>query len=253
MLRATRLIVIAAAVAIAAPTSAHAQFSGLKNKLKKKVEAAAGVKDGDSASGDRGADRASRRGATASAPGPSGPRFDDRILEMTPEVLERLASSLEAERRGRADAARALSPETRQKFQACEQQVLTSPEAAKILERFSAANERQDMAASRKESEALNALRDRKCGMDPSTGAFRDSVTTATTQATLRAGRFTPEQYSLLKERVTPFCKGAVQEVGDGARVGGSGREIYYVYSKREVEALRPRCGELSKAIAATM
>lgn len=255
MLRATRLIAIAAAVAIAAPAGAQAQFGGLKNKIKKKVEAAAGVKDGDSASGGRSGNRTTRRGTTASAPRPNGPTFDDRMLEMTPEVLDRLAASVAAERAGRANAAAAAkaAPGLEQKRQACLTKLVSSPEGKAAYARMTDAMNRQDMDAYQKESAAIVALQERRCGRDPTSSEVRDSIATATTQATLRAGKFTPEQYSLLKERVVPFCKGAVQDVEDGARVGGSGSDIYYVYSTREVEALRPRCGELSKAIAATM
>ncbi|HEU4643719.1 MAG TPA: hypothetical protein VFS44_14780, partial [Gemmatimonadaceae bacterium] len=123
MRRSTRFLTLAIAMGICAP-GAQAQFGGLKTKLKKKVEAAAGVGGGDSAA--RGG--AGSGDATTSAPRRTGPRFDDRILEMTPEVLDRLAASLQAERTSRASAAAALAPAARQKWQACEQRVITSPE-----------------------------------------------------------------------------------------------------------------------------
>lgn len=249
MRRTTGFLAVAFAVTFCAP-GAQAQFGGLKNRLKKKVEGMAGSKDSASAAKAPAPAGAPAAGAPRRT---AGPAYNDRIIEMTPEVLDRFAAALAAERSDRAAAAQALSPAMAQKYQRCTVQVAQSPEGKALYDKITAAMGRSDMDEYQKLAAENAALTLRKCGPNPQSGAYRDSLSKRPVLTAAGTGKFTPEQYALLKERVVPFCKGGAEEADGTTRVKGFGREIYYTYGSGEAAALRPRCGDLSKAIAATM
>jgi hypothetical protein len=93
-----------------------------------------------------------------------------------------------------------------------------------------------------------------KCGLDTQKA---DSVRTAHADrlaaAASAASGLTTLQLSLLKERIVPLCAAieTMAEVGGEARIPTESAAIYWVYTRGEVAALRPRCGKLAGALRA--
>jgi hypothetical protein len=255
--RIIRGALLAAVVATTVPTMAHAQLGGAlraaRNKVKDGVEQAV---TGSASTGSQGG--ASQSGG--SSPGAGGGTRSSEVLEITPEVLDRLEKGLAAESAERAEVARFLaSLTTPEQYSACQTQAVQSPESQALLERFQAEMEKHEndpQALQKlllKQSEAVQALFERKCGADPSSqGEVRKAAQARPEAAGARAGGFTIDnqrhwgqqmvsrEYAILKERIAPFCRNP-QQTGK------------YAYTAAEQEALRPRCETLSRALAETL
>jgi len=69
--------------------------------------------------------------------------------------------------------------------------------------------------------------------------------------ATLQENNLTALQYSMLKERVLPFCADpdAAQTADAAVKVRGAGSGVFYVYTQGEIEAMRPHCSKLAQLI----
>ena len=69
--------------------------------------------------------------------------------------------------------------------------------------------------------------------------------------ATLQENNLTALQYSMLKERVLPFCADpdAAQTARAAVKVHGAGNGVFYVYTQGEIEAMRPHCSRLAQLI----
>ncbi len=67
----------------------------------------------------------------------------------------------------------------------------------------------------------------------------------------LEENHLTALQYSMLKERVLPFCADpdAAQTAGAAVKVKGAASGMFYVYTQGEIEAMKPRCGKLAALI----
>jgi hypothetical protein len=123
-------------VAAAIPAPAHAQLGGLiKKKVKEK--AAQTIGRGDSAmtaSPDTSAPVAAGK-AARTAPPRSGPRFTEYVLEITPELLDRLEKGLAAEEVVRQAIERKIGKVlSRDEYKKCEAAVLRGPEGQKVYQ-----------------------------------------------------------------------------------------------------------------------
>lgn len=183
----------------------------------------------------------------------------------------------------RAEQAAALSAryESRTEWQACSREVRERPEYTRRLEEYrqQAAGIAEAVAAGRMTLEAaartgqeitaaVTALSGEAfakvvdtCGPEPSAGGGPSAGSLPTDsdlraqplRAALEAGGFTAAQYSILKERVVPFCAAAGSAAPEGeVHIPGFGGK-FYVYAGAEAEALAPRCAELSRSLEAVL
>ncbi|HEX2165692.1 MAG TPA: hypothetical protein VHG09_00520 [Longimicrobiales bacterium] len=187
--------------------------------------------------------------------------YNEHVLEMTPEVVDRLGKALAAEDAKRREILRlAAAVRTPEAHEQCTMEVVMSPEGqsameemnAKAMARVEKPGDRAAMDAHLKAQEAYMKLVRDRCGPDPDEfESERRDMQSRLPKMGEEAGGFTPTQYAVLKERITPLCAIA-QTAGDGeVRIPGDGRNIFWVYSAVEVETIVPRCAELSGLIAA--
>ncbi len=241
--RLTRSLTAGATLLLVFSAPAEAQLSGLKNRVKRAV------------------------GGDASAAGQPGQsqsvRYNENVLEITPEVMERFVRALEAEGADRADVARVAaevrSPEA---FQSCVMEFAMSAEGQALMEEMAAKGEAymddtSDQAAAAAYQQVQQSIMDaqaKRCGPDPD--QFQSSelpkLQARPAKVGQEAGGFTATQYAILKERVAPLC-GRAQAGAEGEiRLPGEGKDIYWVYSPVEVEQLLPRCEALTRLIHGT-
>jgi len=226
--RIGRLAMLGAILCLFVPQPAHAQIGGfIKKKVKQAVKGQ--VTGGDTAAATRAA--------------PSGPTFDEWVLELTPANLDRFEQGLTAERafRDSIDAvyAKLPSPEA---YQTCQIRVATSPEALKLVQNIDPSNVQAAMQANQKRLD----LAEKRCGPDPARRSKSDDLRGAEARGAAAAG-LKPSQYGIIKERVKPFCGPG----GGTAKVAGAMSGMYYVYSETEMSALQPRCQKLVALIDA--
>lgn len=232
---ARSFLAVAGLLAVAA-LPLEAQFGGLKRRAQQAAERA--LKPGE---------------AQAVA-------YNEHVLEMMPEVVDRLARALAAEVAERQEIARlAAAVRTPEAHEQCvmetmmseEGQALTNDMTAKMQARVDKPGDKAAMEAHRLAQEAvMKHMRDR-CGPDP------DQFQSELRQLQMRpaklgaeAGGFTATQYSILKERIAPLCAIAqTAEQDGGVRIPGDGKNIFWVYSEVEVQTIVPRCAELSGLI----
>lgn len=237
---------LVAGLAGVVPASASAQVGGLiKKKVKEKVVQTVG-----------GADTASS--ASAAVPG-SGPVFNDYVLEITPDLLDRLEKALAAEAAAREENARRIGkvlPE--EEYDRCEQDAIRSAEGQKMSEESvrlmeAAKTDEQVQQAMEEMGKRLEAFMEPRCGLEPNKAErLRSELAPRTTAAAEEASGLTDHQLSILKERILPLCTATEAAAGsEGARIPTEDSTIFYVYSPGEVEALRPRCGTLVKVLQA--
>ncbi len=218
--RLPRLAPLAVAVACLLPAPASAQIGGfLKNKLKQKVK------------GDSAAQQPSK-----SAPGPV---FDEYVLQLTPQSLDRLERAVAAEKAFR-DSAKAAHARDRTEAQwdRCRMDVLRSPEALALSK-----NTPSDAAGFQQQQQQFEALNQKKCGDKPEAYDPKKDLKPAEVAAAKSVG-MTPTQYAVMKERIGPFC------ASPGARVPGATKEMFYVYAADEISTLQPRCSKLTALLA---
>lgn len=222
--------------------SAEAQISGLKNRVKRAVQ---GATDG----------KTEQQAATTV--------YNEHVLEMTPEILDRLARALAAEEADGSEVARiAASVRTPEAYQTCLMQAVTSSEgqalnAASMAKAEAYLENTADQAAAAAHREAQAAVVQYMadtCGPDPDQFHATELPKLQTRPATTgrETGEFTATQYAILKERVVPLCGLALATPGDEVRIPGEGNNIFWVYSPAEVESLLPRCDALSRLVQAT-
>ena len=234
------ITVLALALCAAAP--AEGQLSGLKNRAKKAVESVTG--DG-----------------AAATPAQAAAAYNEHVLEMTPDIVERFGKALRAEEAERQEIERiAASVRTPEAYQACVMTAVATPESEALMAAMAAKGEAYlantaDAAAAAAHREAQQDVMDfmvRSCGPDPD--QFRSSelpkLQARPAKVGQEAGGFTVTQYAILKERVAPLCGLAEAAGADGVRIPGEGENIYWVYSPAEVETLVPRCAELTRLVA---
>ncbi len=218
--RLSRLALLAV-ICCLVPTTGSAQVGGfLKNKLKQKVK-------GDSAT----------QQPSKSAPGPS---FDEYVLQLTPPNLDRLERAVAAEKAFR-DSARAAHAHdrTEKEWDRCRMDVMRSPEARALSQ-----NAPTDPAGFQKQQQQFEALNQKKCGGKPEAYDPKQELKTAAVAGAKSVG-LTPVQYSVMKERIGPFC------AAPAARIPGENKEMFYVYAADEMSALQARCPKLAALLAA--
>lgn len=278
MLMITRLArggALAAVVLACAAAPAQAQFGGLgkriKEKAAEKVAEKAVDKAVDRALGGKEAEPGAAAAAPAATPAASVPGraaagrtapaaaaeparrspYGDYVLEMTPDVMDRFAAALAAERAARATipARKREYEAATQKFGTCYYAALQSPAMEKVNARLAQAGEKNDVDLLMKASEEQQEVIRSKCGESPT----QPDYSRLALAAAVEAGKFDGRQYDILKERVAPFCRAGATLTpdGDGVRIGGS--RIAYVYSATEVQQLKARCGTLTEALNAVL
>ncbi|NJD10509.1 MAG: hypothetical protein FIB01_08775 [Gemmatimonadetes bacterium] len=265
-------------VAGAAPSPAAAQFGGLKKKLKAKLAEAvaeqvlesanpvadttAAVPPASGASTATVASGGSRVAKKPGSPAPArpGPAFSDYVLELTPELLDRLDKGLAAEQALQREIDAMIGRQLpREQYDKCYRTAIASPEGQKIFQGYSVAtngdiSQEQLRKASMELSEKFEQLSKPKCGLDPNKAqeVRREHADELNNAAPQGAG-LTPLQFSVVKERILPLCAAmdALTRVAGEARVATAQAAIYWVYSEAEVAALQPRCARLVPALNA--
>lgn len=256
----------AALLAGLAPAPAEAQLGKfLKKKLKEAVVQTAVDAVAPDSSGDGGSGPIASAGSSRARKGTGeqlGPVFSENLLEITPDLLDRLERGLAAEAKERsleAEVVKKMLPRT--EYVLCQQQMLNnSPEGRKAYEAYieslkaakaAGGDTQAAMKAGRKMMEQVEALTLTRCGPDPS---HAESLRRGNWDKILGAGlaafglvdgqpggrELFESQYALLKERVAPFCAAA-----DAAQALASG----LVYTKGEMDAMRPRCAKLASLL----
>jgi len=196
-------------------------------------------------------------GSGWASPAEGSSRYGGEVVEITPEVLDRFVKALAAEEAARkAIAAKQAQVKPAQEYAECKNSLMTSPEGMKLLEIYNAAitAKPDDLAAMQKAASELTmkmgALTEKACGPDPSvaTTPVGDQLREAEA-AGAKAQGFTARQFAILKERAVPLCLSDPTAVGaNGLKLPGQGNASF-IYTKDEVEALRPRCEEFLKLL----
>ena len=232
-----------AALFSAFPAAGHAQLSKLKNAAKQAVAGTTGNAETD----------------PVGAKTTPGPRFNEFILEMSPDVVARIETALAAEAAERIEVAAIIAKQPDPQARAiCEQRVAAGPEMKQALDTYMADLEKANgdndaiMKAAQKMDTAMRAIIDRECGAVLTPEQERD-LQARPHLAGAKAGGFTDRQFGFIKERIAPFCSaGEKLESGpEGAAVPVDYRNSY-VYSATEVEALRPKCAAFMHALSGT-
>jgi hypothetical protein len=164
-------------------------------------------------------------GGSAETPGaPGSPRFDEAVIEITPDLLERFTAGLAAESAEREEIPRLRRalPEP-EEHDRCLDGLERDPTYQSLMRRA------DDSAA---DDDAFREYIVEKCGDDETSLQERPA------RMGRKAAGLTTRQYAVLKERVVPFCS-------NPGRTGG------FVYSRTEAEALRPRCDALLPVLRA--
>jgi hypothetical protein len=252
MVRLVRATMLGAAALSLVALPAQAQFGGLKERLKQKVAEKAvdraveksGIAPAADADSVHASPAPSAAPARAGKPGPTAARAtqpqEPTVLPLTDAVLDRFAAALEAERTERAAAAqrKAVQDQKGAKYSECMVNAVSSPEYMKAGEHMQAAADKNDMTAYTAALDEQLGVIKTKCGEQPT---FEDGDR-AVREKALEVGRFSSYQYSVLEERILPFCRIR------GRRNLEVKMDSRLVYTDEERAALEPRCGALSKA-----
>ncbi len=269
LLRSAALAVV---LAVALPAPASPQLGkwvkkAIKQKIADKIEQTVLGADSSGAtppavgvlaaapSGSGGGALRAKKGSSA----PAGPTFDENVLEITPELLDRLETGLAAEHKERKagvkEASKILGDE---EYQKCERAVYLTPEYQKAIREYVGAPKKGLPATQRASATYSNKLEEllaAKCGPGGN-GAVsqRQGVNQRPEGRGQAASGLTDYQYAILKERITPLCAAASPAAGPGGETripAGGFSSLYYVYAPGEVAALRPRCMKLMRAMIA--
>jgi len=230
------------------PASASAQLGGLvKRKVKDTVvQTVAGPDTTASVSASRAA---------------AAPAFTANVLEMTPEVLDRLEKALAAESVTREENDRRVGKVLdAEEYARCRQRVAMSPKTQEIMEEHlrvlgeETSTQPQRERAMQEMATRLEALTEPECGLEPNKAEkLRSELAPRVTAAAEQASGLSDLQLSILKERILPFCvapEAVAAAVGE-LRLPGETNTAFYVYSPTEVDAVQPRCGGLLEALTA--
>lgn len=218
---------LAAVICLSIPSPANAQIGGF---IKKKVKSA--VKGPDQ----KQAPPAAQAGEGARVESP----YNDYVLELTSENLDRLEKAIAAEKayKDSVNAAYSRVP-TKDQYQQCLIGTLRDPEVQKISQNAN------DMAAMQEAQLKLMAYREKKCGKDPERilEGKREVLRKAPDRGAEAVG-LERGAVAVMKERIGPFCAS-----GGQAKVPAATKGMFYVYSATEMAAIQPRCVKLMKLI----
>ncbi|HET6764678.1 MAG TPA: hypothetical protein VFH27_13430, partial [Longimicrobiaceae bacterium] len=188
--------VVAAAALVLASRPAHAQFGGaLRGLGHRATQAAVNAVAGPA-----------QQPAVSHTPGQ--PALSDVVLEITPARLDQLARGLAVEDTLHAGADERASARYIDAYQACEGRLASGDARYRELV---AANARAQGDAADSTYWALDAYRAPRCGRNPQMHAREINAVAS------RAAGMGRRQYTILKERVVPFCQ----------RGGAVGRYVY--------------------------
>jgi len=237
---------LAVGLAAALPAPSSAQVGRLIKKAKEKVEQTAG------------SDTAAAPGAASGAAQGTGPVFTAYVLEITPELLDRLAVGLAVEAAKREENARRVGnvlPE--EEYTRCKDAAIIGPEGQRLgeesMQLIQGATSDQDLQRKMEEmGKKMEAFIESKCGLEPfKAEQLSQELAPLPAAAAQEAAGLNDVQWSILKERILPLCSvpEAAEELVSGAQIPTEKSTIFYVYTPAEVEALRPRCGALVQAL----
>ena len=249
------------------PAPARAQIGGLiKKKVKEKVVQTAGRGDSARTSPTDTSTRKAADKAARTAKPSSGPRFNEYILEITPELLDQLEKGLAAEEVVRQRIERKIGKVLdRDEYKKCEMAVLRGPDGQKVYRQsMDLANGDTTYEHIRKASEELARRMEQvvepKCGLEPRKAEEIRSQHADTLEAAAPAASgLSRVQLTFAKERILPLCAAiqAVTVAGGEARVPAEvqpgANPIYYVYTPNEVKAVEPRCAKLANALRSSL
>jgi len=238
----------ALAAALLSPRGASAQIGSLTKKAKKQAEAAVGITD---SSADKSKQSGAAGGTTSSASASSSAKspYNDYVLELNGDVLDRFQKSLAAASSSRAELMKDVP--TPQARQACLSKPPSPEEKAQLDSGLAAMDKQQNLPEYQRHMNKMLELQSKRCGKDPNDSELQKALYEQPKSAALKAGGFTEGQYAMIKERVHPFC--ALPPDKNGPKVQGSGSSLFYVYSDVEVQALRARCDKLVPALKAEL
>lgn len=223
-----------------ATISVEAQFGGL---IKKKIGEAVGGN--------------TPKPAPESDQGTSGSALG---CDVSGDAMDRLLKGMEAEHAAREaalkDFAGTKSPE---QYQACQTELLLSPEGQKISEALLSLPENATPVdfqnVMTKVGADMQALTQQKCG--PSSNDTRDQVTRKFDDARdigPQTAKMT-ECYARIEEHALSFCQLPESEQtkaqNGGLKVPGTGKDVYWVFTVDEAKAYKPRCERLVSLMAA--
>lgn len=236
---------LVAGLAAVVPASASAQIGGL---IKKKVKDTVGQ-------------TVAGPDAAAANPAAPGPVFNEHVLAITPELLDRLEKALVAEAATREENDRRVGKVLdAEEYERCRQRVAMSAKTQEIMEEHlrvlgdETSTQQQRERALQEMATRLEALTEPECGLEPNKAEkLRSELAPRVAAAAEQASGLTDIQLSILKERILPFCVApeAVAAAAGELRLPGETNTAFYVYSPTEVEALQPRCGGLLEALTA--
>lgn len=228
------------------PASASAQVTGLiKKKVKEKVVPTVAAPD---------------TAAARSAAAEGQPVYTSHVLEITPDLLDRLEKALAAEAATREENARRLGKVLpSEEYDRCSQRVLMSPEGQRLSAELiglldEATTYEETQRAMEEMGTRAEAFVEPECGLKPSKAEnLRNELAPRVPAAAQQASGLTDIQLSILKERILPFCLApeAVAAAAGDLRIPGETSTVFYVYSPTEVEALQPRCEGLAESLQA--
>ncbi len=192
-----------------------------------------------------------------------GPSFGGSLLEMTPDTLARFGKALASEEGARgqlvaaADAAEATQKQREQQFAECQMRLIMSPEYQNVMQEMSEVMKNAKPSASWQQAmqevtAKQEALQEKACGPDPSRDATAADTASRLREAEAKAAKengFTPRQYAVLKERISPLCLADPAPPGVGVVKVPASAGNFYVYTAAEVAALRPRCPAFTKLL----
>jgi hypothetical protein len=168
----------------------------------------------------------------------SASRFNDRVLELNEDVLAKLEKTLICEKDFRAEVnAKYAKMPTQEQHQTCSFDAMMSPEVQEIVSKAG-----DNPQAQQQQMTNIAAFLEKKCGKNPNTSNKSDDLKPAAAKCSASGG-LTLSQYSIAKERITPFCSSGGQD-----KVRGMG-DLYYVYTPAEVNAMKPKCARLTGMI----
>ncbi len=268
LLRSAGLAVV---LAMALPAPASPQLGkwvkkAIKQKIADKVEQTVLGTDSSTATspaaGSLGAaPSGSRVGALPAKKGP-GPVFNEYTLEITPEVLAKLEKGLAAEAVDRKAVAQEIAKiPSKEVFDKCHQRVSASPEGQKVYQAYVATlqgTDQQLMAKSEERNRVakqMDELYTARCGLSgQKADDARDELRRRPEKTGLAASGLTEYQYSILKERIVPFCSlpqppapAASGETRIPATEGS--QSMFFAYAPGEVATLQGRCPTLMAGI----
>ncbi len=164
----------------------------------------------------------------------AGPKFDDKVIEMDPDDLNRLEKYYVALDEYRPGArARPAARGTKKEWDQCAQQFIMSPEGRAFMQ--NAASDPQSMPAK------MQGAVEKRCGPNPGDA---DQEALSGPDAAARAAGLSPGQIPMMLERLYPLCTMVKAQPNKPFSA-----RMQRMYSAAELKALPSRCARLMPLI----